>query len=219
MRQVYNWLYLAGLIAILCINFSSQEPDQNLASGIIVWLIACPSGFKVFGFFTDSSKCFILRYLGDSVFFHTFLGYFINIKSCLNIVILFYILQLLAFCIDHRIKHCQIFTKKNKGENILFSWSTLKYPIKEHAHLLIFNILPPLLAFFHPACLLIFKIFPPCSFIPSLPDYFFFVKKYLHPVLLPFVYSFLTYTWLQMQTNLTKSYNLHNFTLNFIYFS
>ena len=33
MRQVYNWLYLAGLIAILCINLSSQEPDRNLASG------------------------------------------------------------------------------------------------------------------------------------------------------------------------------------------
>jgi len=32
MRQVYNWVYLAGLIAILCINFSSQEPDQNSAS-------------------------------------------------------------------------------------------------------------------------------------------------------------------------------------------
>ena len=42
MRQVYNWLYLAGLIAILFINFSSQEPDQNSASGmicvLIVWL-------------------------------------------------------------------------------------------------------------------------------------------------------------------------------------
>ena len=35
---------------------------------------------------------------------------------------------------------------------------TLKYPIKEHALLLIFNILPPLLAFFHPARLLIFRI-------------------------------------------------------------
>ena len=33
MRQVYNWLYLAGLIAILCINFSFQEPDQNSALG------------------------------------------------------------------------------------------------------------------------------------------------------------------------------------------
>ena len=62
--------------------------------------------------------------------------------------------------------------------------STLKYPIKEHALLLIFNILPPLLAFFHPARLLIFRkistllvysiparlflsckeVFTPCSF-------------------------------------------------------
>ena len=39
MRQVYNWLYLAGLIAILFINFSSQEPDQNSASGMISVLI------------------------------------------------------------------------------------------------------------------------------------------------------------------------------------
>ena len=100
---------------------------------------------------------------------------------------------------------------------------TLKYPIKEHALLLIFNILPPLLAFFHPACLLFSEKFPPCSFIPSLLDYFFLVKKYLHPALLAFVYSFLTYTWLQMQINTTNIMLLyivsifHKISLKFVY--
>merc|ERR1712083_707280 len=28
MRQA-NWLYLAGLIAVLCVNISTQEPQQN----------------------------------------------------------------------------------------------------------------------------------------------------------------------------------------------
>ena len=44
-------------------------------------------------------------------------------------------------------------------------FSTLKYRIKEHACLSIFNNLPPLLAFFSPACLLIFGFCPFCSFI------------------------------------------------------
>ena len=58
---------------------------------------------------------------------------------------------------------------------------------------------------FHPA-----RLFHPCSIIPScllLPSctarlFLFYKKKYLHPVLLAFVYSFLTYTWLSLHTNL-----------------
>ena len=79
-----------------------------------------------------------------------------------------------------------IFSHKNQA--------TLKYPIKEHALLLIFNILPPLLAFFHPARLLIFRkistllvysiparlFHPACYFHPALLDYFFFIKKNIY---------------------------------------
>ena len=78
-----------------------------------------------------------------------------------------------------------------------FQASTLKYRIKEHALLLIFNILPPLLAFFHPARLLIFRkistllvysiparlFHPACCFHPALLDYFFFIKKNIYTLL------------------------------------
>ena len=86
---------------------------------------------------------------------------------------------------------------------------TLKYQIKEHALLLIFNILPPLLAFFHPARLIIFRkistllfySIPARLFHPALLDHFFFIQKiYLHPVLLALVYSILTYTWSCLHT-------------------
>ena len=60
---------------------------------------------------------------------------------------------------------------------------TLKYRIKEHALLLIFNILPPLLAFFHPARLLIFRKIS-TLLVYSIPTRLFHPACYFHRLFL-----------------------------------